>query len=177
MTWINIGSCRGDTIFHYLNQDLPYSFDKIYAIEGDKNTFNILNRNLQYIAVNEKQKIETINIFCGMHETSVMLEDLVRNEKVGLINMDIEGAELDTIESMQEIIKKDRPVLAICAYHKPDDLLVIPNRIMEFVEGYQFFLRKSLSGYGMHWQAMHRTNELVLYAVPKEKVVYFEEKE
>jgi hypothetical protein len=42
---------------------------------------------------------------------------------------DIEGAELYALEEATELIQRDRPILAISGYHKPDDLWEIPRFI------------------------------------------------
>ena len=42
-----------------------------------------------------------------------------------LIKLDIEGAERDALKGGLKSIRQYRPVLAICAYHKQDDLLIL----------------------------------------------------
>lgn len=161
--WINLGSCRGDTIFWAYQKDI--TFKKIYAIEADSDRVEILRKNLNKIENNEKN-IVVIQIKCGKGNGCVALDDLNIEEKVCFINMDIEGDENMVIESAESVIRKDRPVLAICAYHKPDDLITIPKSILHIDKNYRFILRKYLSGTGKHYNGIHRTNELVLYAIP-----------
>ncbi|MFH1618985.1 MAG: FkbM family methyltransferase [bacterium] len=69
--------------------------------------------------------------------------------------MDIEGAELDALKGAAETIKKNRPKLAICIYHKPSDLFEIPLFIKSLVPEYRFYLR----------QHQPISCDLVLYAV------------
>ncbi len=40
------------------------------------------------------------------------------DERITLINADIEGFEMDMLKELEKIIKRDRPVLAISVYHK-----------------------------------------------------------
>ena len=63
------------------------------------------------------------------------------SDRVVHIKMDIEGAEKRALRGAVEIIRRDKPMLAICVYHKNDDLLEIPKLIKEIVPDYKFYLR------------------------------------
>ena len=82
----------------------------------------------------------------------------VGKSKVSMIKMDIEGAELEALKGAQNIIRKDRPVLAISVYHKPEDIVEIPKYILSLHDGYRLFMRH----YSFSWY------DTVLYAVPEE---------
>lgn len=98
------------------------------------------------------------------------MDNLFGGQRVTYINMDIEGAEKDALLSAQNVIKTNRPVLAVCVYHKKDDLFVIPDLICGMVDGYSFFLRKYPSQIGDYLDGYLELNELVLYAVPNERL-------
>jgi hypothetical protein len=70
--------------------------------------------------------------------------------------MDIEGAELDALKGAEETIKRDKPKLAICIYHKDSDFVETPEYIHEFVPEYRLYVRH-------HGRTSAR--ETVLYAV------------
>jgi FkbM family methyltransferase len=57
------------------------------------------------------------------------------------IKMDVEGAERQALEGSREIIKRYKPVLAICVYHKPADLWELPLFIHEICPDYKMYLR------------------------------------
>lgn len=59
--------------------------------------------------------------------------------KVDFIKMDVEGAELDTIEGAQNIIREFKPRLAISGYHKPEDLWLIPARLKAINPDYRLY--------------------------------------
>lgn len=63
---------------------------------------------------------------------TVALDELI-DERVTFLKMDIEGAEAEAIKGAKNIIQKDKPKLAICIYHKPNDLWEIPLMIHELV--------------------------------------------
>ena len=80
---------------------------------------------------------------------------LVGDRKVSFIKMDIEGSELKALQGGSEIIKRDKPVLAICVYHRPDDIFKIPMYIRRLNSEYKFYMRR----YDSHMI------ETVLYAI------------
>jgi FkbM family methyltransferase len=60
------------------------------------------------------------------------LDDYVSNEgvqRVNVIKMDIEGAEMAALEGASQVIKEFKPRLLISAYHKPEHLWEIPNKL------------------------------------------------
>ena len=57
------------------------------------------------------------------------------------IKMDIEGSELEALKGAENIIKKHKPRLAICVYHKPEDMYTLPDIIKSFRNDYVFYLR------------------------------------
>ncbi len=58
-----------------------------------------------------------------------------------LIKMDIEGAELEALKGAKNLVKKYRPKLAICVYHRPADLWEVILLIKSFNKKYRFYLR------------------------------------
>lgn len=71
------------------------------------------------------------------------------------IKMDIEGSELDGLIGAKETITRNKPKLAICLYHKTEDVIKIPMYIQSLRNDYTFHIRK----YTPHH------SEIVLYAV------------
>ena len=67
--------------------------------------------------------------------------DSVIQEKVTFIKMDIEGAELSALKGAAKMIQKYRPKMAICIYHKPEDIWEIPKYIDTLVPEYKFYIR------------------------------------
>lgn len=63
-------------------------------------------------------------------------------ENISYIKMDVEGAELKSLVGAQNIIRKYHPKLAICVYHKKEDLLEIPRYIKELNPNYKLYFRQ-----------------------------------
>lgn len=164
--WINCGSSNGDTIYRYISAQ--YRFKKIYAYEGNKRSYNKLRENIGLLKGSYGEgEIILSNQYVGLNEAADNLDNLFCNEKVTFINCDIEGAELGFLKGAKNIIKRDAPVLAICLYHKKEDIPTIPAFIYSCNKKYKFFLRKCVS-YRMD---LLQTNELILYAVPEERMI------
>lgn len=83
------------------------------------------------------------------------VDDVLWDKDVTFIKMDIEGAELEALKGAGLTIQRCKPKLAICVYHKPEDIWEIPNLILDYYPDYKLYLRH----YSLHF------GETVLYAV------------
>jgi len=96
----------------------------------------------------------------GEESLSVMsIDSLDLKQPVTFIKMDIEGSELEALKGARKTIQRDMPKLAICIYHKKEDMITIPQYIRSLEpEGssYDFYLRH-------HSLYEHET---VFYAIP-----------
>lgn len=89
-----------------------------------------------------------------MSINTVSLDQCI-SDKVTFIKMDIEGAEFRALKGCQEIIRRNKPKLAISIYHKKEDFIDIPLFVKELVPDYKLYIR-------------HYSNdalETVLYAI------------
>lgn len=55
--------------------------------------------------------------------------------------MDIEGAELSALKGAERTIREHKPKLAICVYHRREDLITLPRFILSLNPSYKLFLR------------------------------------
>lgn len=69
--------------------------------------------------------------------------DKIGNNNVGLIKMDIEGAESSAIKGAINTIKKYKPVLVISIYHTPEDFFEMKDKISNINSEYKFIIRRS----------------------------------
>jgi len=175
--FIDAGCLDVGSILFFKNFVGDIGYKRIYAFEPSPKNYEICKANI------EKHKLDDIVLIrkglwdsydtllfdddaefgsnsisgsgCVKIET-VALDDVVgETEKVTFIKMDIEGAELNALFGAKGIIKRDRPRLAICVYHKPEDIINIPSYILSLNPEYKIYLR--------HYSPI--ATETVLYAV------------
>ena len=83
-----------------------------------------------------------------------------RPAKIDLIKLDVEGAEIETLNGARHTLETQRPALHISVYHRPDDLHEIPLLLQEWLPSYRFWLG--------HHNFYH--TETDLYAMPEERL-------
>jgi FkbM family methyltransferase len=83
------------------------------------------------------------------------LDDLLHHRPIDFLKLDVEGQEIAALRGAERIIRGTRPVLAIAAYHRWNDIPDIIGLLRSYRDDYQFFLR-------VH---EHNSFDTVLYAV------------
>jgi FkbM family methyltransferase len=81
---------------------------------------------------------------------AVTLDQVVEELKlarVDFIKMDIEGAERHALTGARRLLAAHKPRLAICIYHAPDDVEIVPRVIHEANGSYQTFSRNGFQSY------------------------------
>lgn len=173
--YIDCGAYTGDTVEKFITWS-GGNYKKIFAIEADPDNFAKLEK---FVREKNYKDVEIFN--CGVwHEKTQLtfnsdgntssgisaegnvkisvdtIDNIVGDENIDFIKMDIEGAELNALRGAVKTIEKNKPTLAICVYHKIEDLITIPQFIKSICGDYEFYLRKHL---------INSDCELVLYAI------------
>lgn len=172
--FIDGGCCDGWTTKQFIAWSTQ-GYKKVYAFEPDK-----MNREkaMQELAgFIEQGKVELLpyglwrekarlsfnamgtggsSIGAGKEIVEVVaLDDQPFAEDTTFIKMDIEGAEYQAIQGAEKIIRMNKPNLAICLYHRPEDVFDIPQLILSYRPDYKFIVRHYFLN---NW-------ETVLYAI------------
>lgn len=71
----------------------------------------------------------------------VALDDCLHNQPVNFIKLDIEGSELEALRGASRIIRRNRPILAIAAYHHWDHIWSIPEFVRSLAMDYRLAYR------------------------------------
>jgi len=170
--FVDCGAFDGDSALAFIEfakRKGASNFKKIISFEPDPYNYKKLcNRNIEkHLCINkgvsnEKGVLQfsvlgTSSGICDNGEIQVEIDTLdnMIDEKVAYIKMDIEGVELEALKGAEHLIRESKPTLAICIYHKKEDLWVLQNYIKSLVPEYKFYIR-----------AYEETaTELVLYAI------------
>ncbi len=175
---IDAGALDGDTALDFA-EETGYTYKCIYSFEPNPKMFSklyerklpnhkivtkalasncgvtrfMIDENESYLST-AASKISDL----GNYEVEMVSLDSMKEELLDptYIKMDIEGAELDALIGMEQLITENHPILAVCIYHKPLDILEIPEYLMKKYPFYKFYIRH------------HSENnyDTVLYCVP-----------
>ena len=163
---IDGGACSGDASFYFACKNKNKG--KVYAFEFIDENLNRFHKNMELnpehsknieliehpIGASSDKYLYAVTQGPGSYVTdqkidgakkikSIAIDDLVKEhniEKIDFIKFDIEGSELDGLIGAKETIKKFKPKLAICIYHKTEDLWTIPKYLKEIVPEYKFYI-------------------------------------
>ena len=163
--FLDVGAYSGDTIEAFINF-FAGKYSRIYAFEPFPKTAELIEkkhfpRTEVHVAAAARQKGRT-TLFCGEYNdltmvttvsevgavqpqeitlNTVAIDDVIAGGEASFIKMDIEGSKMDALYGASKTIRRNRPFLAICVYHKRDDLIRIPSYIKQLVPEYQMYLR------------------------------------
>ena len=166
-TVIDVGGCWGGTSLysaHYTGDE-----GKVFTFEFAPGNLDVFSRNLdlnpllkERIKIIDRAAWSSSNLRLNFEENgpgtrvipdnidntggveTLSIDDLVESKgisRVDFIKMDIEGSELKALQGALNTIKRDRPKMAICIYHRLVDFVDIPEFILSLNLGYSFYIR------------------------------------
>ena len=162
MTFLDCGAYDGDTVFgfiDFLRHNNISSYKKCYALEPDPKNYEKLCSNTKHyenieclcigvsdkkdtLFFDEKSTVSSSISDCGSTKIDVdSIDNVLNGAEVSYIKMDIEGAEFSALLGARETILKHRPQIAVCVYHKEDDLVRIPEYLLSLHPDYKLYLR------------------------------------
>ena len=180
--FLDCGAYDGDTIRNLIDNQIQFA--RIEAVEADTHSFARLANYVSSLHPDVTNRIRLHQCAVGAHRGTVrfdatggvdakvsdagrILIDMVpidvmfASKRVSMIKMDIEGGEYDALIGAQQVIQRDRPILAICVYHSQEDIWRLPLLIRTLCPEHRMYL-KAYRGDGI---------QTVVYAVPLERVL------
>lgn len=170
--FVDVGALDGETTRYFLDR---FEGSRAYVLEPNPKQFEVTEGRLQgypqaelfpYGAYDRDGTLYFDSSAADAGSASVSehgdtrievrrLDGLLGDRPVTFIKMDIEGSELAALRGAERIVREQRPKLAVCVYHKPEDIWEIPEFILDCRPDYKLYLR--------HYSITH--TETVLYAV------------
>lgn len=178
--FVDCGAYTGDTLEEF-SKLTNNKFDDYYAFEMDLDNFELLqskakgleskdNRitcfncgvwnedtSLKYGKMSSEDSYSIFNQRETEQVKAVKLDTVLKDKRVTFIKMDIEGAEMNALTGAREIIQAQHPKMAICVYHRIEDLWQIPLFIKNLYPEYRIYFRH----HAKYW-----VSETVCYAIP-----------
>lgn len=166
---VDMGGFVGDTLERYLFARLG-CFKQYYVFEPDENNYAALLKRISRLSEEwnlDSDKIVPVFAGVGKEDSScyfeegettgagshyterstgverriVKLDSYFKDIKVSFLKADIESYELDMLLGAVNIIKRDKPKLAISIYHNAVDMYYILNWLNNLGLGYKFYIR------------------------------------
>ena len=108
----------------------PYPYG-VWSKTGDM-TYGTMSSSDSYSIYNQRET---------QRAHVVALDDCLKDKKVSLIKMDIEGAEMEALRGCKKIIKTQSPKMAVCVYHRLEDMWQIPRYLKSVHREYKIYMR------------------------------------
>lgn len=156
--FVDCGAYIGDTAMEFI-QRVKGKYRQIYMFEAESSKFRQIQENLIgyryklypygvwsedkviYFDANGSSASKVSDNGSGIQVEVAALDNVEFEETPTFIKMDIEGAEKEALLGAKNIISQYHPKLAICIYHKREDLFELPLLIKEFYTGYKLYIR------------------------------------
>jgi len=160
VNFVDIGGFDGYTSLTFIKK-CPH-YESIHFFEPDESNLlrakSILKdyKNIFYYKIGLSDRKEVVKFSsegsssnineCGniIIETDIL--DNIVKEPISYIKMDVEGWESKVIEGAKNTIKEYKPTLAVCVYHKCNDLWAIPEQVLSIRDDYKIYLRHYTEG-------------------------------
>lgn len=151
---VDLGAYDGDTVTEFVKASKG-RYAHILAVEPDEKNFKKLKNNTR-----EYPRVECLNLGAWREKGVLHFEKKAgRNSRlsgegveipvdavdhfaqgpVTLLKMDIEGSESEAIRGAEQTIRRDRPRLYLCAYHRNEDMFRLPLQIHSICPDYRFY--------------------------------------
>jgi FkbM family methyltransferase len=163
--YVDVGAFDGDSVQHFIRVSKG-QFQRIHAFEPDPQNFPKLAAwhaaqphyaeriTLHQQAVGSARGTVSLTSTGDAGACVPLAEGAAGNctvdlvtldeeiaEPISLLKLDVEGHELAVLRGSLRHLQRERPRLALCAYHLPTDLIELPRFLRQLDAGYRLGLR------------------------------------
>lgn len=180
--FVDCGAFTGDTVDAFLAAR-GGQFNQIVAVEPDPLNCSVLTSRIREWAGPSPERVHIAPVAVGARRGRLQfdvtgtagssvgagtetvevapLDEILAGRKPTYIKFDVEGAEHDALVGGTGTISANMPVLAVCLYHRPEDLWDLPLLVRSIGPNYRLYVRRHSDE---RW-------ETVLYAVPPDRAL------
>ena len=180
--FVDCGAFTGDTVDAFLAARSG-QFNEIVAVEPDPLNCKVLTDRIKVWAGPSPERVHIAPVAVGSQRGRLQfdatgtagssvgagaetvdvapLDEILAGRKPTYIKFDVEGAEHEALVGGAGTISANMPVLAVCLYHRPEDLWDLPLLVRSIGPGYRLHVRRHSDE---RW-------ETVLYAVPPDRAL------
>ena len=163
---LDCGACYGDSAvyfanmtgdngkvfsFEFVKENIPIFYKNIELNPDFKNVIQLIERPIWSDSCHKfypviqgpGSYVSTVKAPNSYECTTISIDDFVKEnniERVDFIKMDIEGSELAALKGAYNTLKQFHPKLAICLYHKKEDLWEIPQYLIKNFPEYELYV-------------------------------------
>jgi len=168
--FVDVGGFDGFTSLEFIRRCPDYQ--GVYFFEPELKNMDIAKsrldgyENIHFLQKGLSNKNDIVRFSIGGSSSAISADgeieikvdalDNLIDAAVTFIKMDIEGAEGLAIDGARQTIATSHPRLAICVYHKADDMWKIAEQVLSIRQDYKIYLRHYTEG----------VTETVMFFVP-----------
>ena len=125
-----------------LKVEYPLEEDDIVIIAGGVGAVT------KKVRSKETSKMLTINDHGDLESSIYSLDDYFKDKQAfTILKADVEGAEMDMLYGAENMIRQNKPKMALSIYHYVDDFILIPEYVHRIVPEYRLFVRNHMIDY------------------------------
>ena len=148
--YLDLGAYNGDTIKEFLHfsgneygsitavEPAPRNFKKLMEYTKSMSNITLVNKGIwsgkggrnSYLLNAAQAKTDTVSV-----------DEISKSESITYIKADIEGAESEMLDGAEITLKRLKPKLNIAAYHRIEDIFILPEKILEVNPDYKIYFR------------------------------------
>ncbi len=156
--YLDLGAYNGDTIKEFLHfcgneygsitavEPAPRNFKKLTEYTKEMSNTTLVNKGIwsgkatmgfagkggrnSYLLKDAQVKTDTVSV-----------DEISQSKNITYLKADIEGAESEMLEGAENTLKRNKPKLNVAAYHRIEDIFILPEKILGINPEYKIYFR------------------------------------
>jgi FkbM family methyltransferase len=161
--FVDCGAYDGDSLRAFRSR-MEGNVARVIAIEPDPASHARLEASVSTFPPNVRRRMRTLKVAVGRYREKLRfessglasarasdlgtievdclpLDEILEGDTPTLVKMDLEGAEVAALLGGEAAIRRAKPSMAVCVYHRPDHLWTIPLLLRRMLPRHALYLR------------------------------------